>query len=159
MSFVKGSESSARKANKHLWLPISPSRNFHIWQNFFGTAEIRTDTPPSLLSSSYIVDSSFLLCKPCSPPSSTSRQSPFTKDGWWSDTPPSTLWHQSFARLGQRHCEDLALLYPELYKELTKVCVWPQLFPMTYNITNWQGRALSYKTFFQWLMISLYQGK
>ncbi|KAG6810347.1 hypothetical protein H0H92_012240 [Tricholoma furcatifolium] len=36
--------------------------------------------------------------------------------------------------------EDLALLYPELYKELTK------------------GRALSYKTFFQWLMISLYQG-
>ncbi|KAJ3516332.1 hypothetical protein NLJ89_g1185 [Agrocybe chaxingu] len=36
--------------------------------------------------------------------------------------------------------EDLALLYPELYKELTK------------------GRSLSYKTFFQWLMISLYQG-
>ncbi|PPR03047.1 hypothetical protein CVT24_012435 [Panaeolus cyanescens] len=36
--------------------------------------------------------------------------------------------------------EDLALVYPELYKELTK------------------GRALSYKTFFQWLMISLYQG-
>ncbi|KAL0952707.1 hypothetical protein HGRIS_006943 [Hohenbuehelia grisea] len=36
--------------------------------------------------------------------------------------------------------EDLALLYPELYKELTK------------------GRALSYKTFFQWCMISLYQG-
>jgi len=36
--------------------------------------------------------------------------------------------------------ESLALIYPELYKELTK------------------GRALSYKTFFQWLMISLYQG-
>ncbi|KAH9993065.1 protein transporter [Russula vinacea] len=36
--------------------------------------------------------------------------------------------------------EDLALSYPELYKELTK------------------GRALSYKTFFIWLMISLYQG-
>ncbi|KAL1720186.1 hypothetical protein EV715DRAFT_250515 [Schizophyllum commune] len=36
--------------------------------------------------------------------------------------------------------EDLALLYPELYKELTK------------------GRALSYKTFFVWCMISLYQG-
>ena len=36
--------------------------------------------------------------------------------------------------------EDLALLYPELYKELTK------------------GRSLSYKTFFQWLMISVYQG-
>lgn len=35
----------------------------------------------------------------------------------------------------------VALLYPELYKELTK------------------GRALSYKTFFEWLMISLYQGK
>ncbi|KAF8841070.1 phospholipid-translocating P-type ATPase [Paxillus ammoniavirescens] len=38
--------------------------------------------------------------------------------------------------------EDLALIYPELYKELTKAC----------------GRALSYKTFFQWLMISVYQG-
>ncbi|KIJ34965.1 hypothetical protein M422DRAFT_181491 [Sphaerobolus stellatus SS14] len=36
--------------------------------------------------------------------------------------------------------EDLALLYPELYKELTK------------------GRALSFKTFFMWLMISVYQG-
>ncbi|BGP27606.1 Putative aminophospholipid-translocase [Rhodotorula toruloides] len=36
--------------------------------------------------------------------------------------------------------EDVALLYPELYKELTK------------------GRSLSYKTFFTWLMISLYQG-
>jgi phospholipid-translocating ATPase len=37
--------------------------------------------------------------------------------------------------------EDLALLYPELYKELTK------------------GRSLSYKTFFMWLMISVYQGE
>ncbi|GAA5888836.1 hypothetical protein JCM5296_005010 [Sporobolomyces johnsonii] len=36
--------------------------------------------------------------------------------------------------------EDVALLYPELYKELTK------------------GRSLSYKTFFTWLMISIYQG-
>lgn len=36
--------------------------------------------------------------------------------------------------------EDLALLYPELYKDLTK------------------GRALSFKTFFMWLMISIYQG-
>ncbi|KAJ6475250.1 protein transporter [Mycena vitilis] len=36
--------------------------------------------------------------------------------------------------------EDLAILYPELYKETTK------------------GRALSYKTFFKWLMISVYQG-
>ena len=37
--------------------------------------------------------------------------------------------------------EDLALLYPELYKELTK------------------GRSLSYKTFFTWLTISVYQGR
>ncbi|KAF8310761.1 aminophospholipid-transporting P-type ATPase [Clavulina sp. PMI_390] len=36
--------------------------------------------------------------------------------------------------------EELSLIYPELYKDLTK------------------GRSLSYKTFFQWLMISLYQG-
>ncbi|KAG8780763.1 putative aminophospholipid-translocase [Serendipita sp. 397] len=36
--------------------------------------------------------------------------------------------------------EDLALLYPELYKELTK------------------GRQLSFKTFFSWLLISVYQG-
>ncbi|KIP06661.1 hypothetical protein PHLGIDRAFT_106736 [Phlebiopsis gigantea 11061_1 CR5-6] len=36
--------------------------------------------------------------------------------------------------------EDLALLYPELYKDLVK------------------GRVLSYKTFFQWTMISVYQG-
>ncbi|PCH43232.1 phospholipid-translocating P-type ATPase [Wolfiporia cocos MD-104 SS10] len=36
--------------------------------------------------------------------------------------------------------EDLALLYPELYKELVK------------------GRILSFKTFFMWLMISIYQG-
>ncbi|KAL5520334.1 hypothetical protein ACEPAG_9548 [Sanghuangporus baumii] len=36
--------------------------------------------------------------------------------------------------------EDVALLYPELYKELVK------------------GRSLSFKTFFTWLMISVYQG-
>ncbi|KAK8844583.1 hypothetical protein IAR55_006430 [Kwoniella newhampshirensis] len=36
--------------------------------------------------------------------------------------------------------EDLALLYPELYRDLTK------------------GRSLSYKTFFTWLTISVYQG-
>lgn len=36
--------------------------------------------------------------------------------------------------------EDVALLYPELYKELTK------------------GRSLSYKTFFTWTLISVYQG-
>ena len=37
--------------------------------------------------------------------------------------------------------EDMVLLYPALYKEYTK------------------GRVLSYKTFFIWLMISVYQGK
>lgn len=36
--------------------------------------------------------------------------------------------------------EDLAKLYPELYKELT------------------EGRSLSYKTFFVWVLVSLYQG-
>jgi phospholipid-translocating ATPase len=36
--------------------------------------------------------------------------------------------------------EDLALLYPELYKELTL------------------GKTLSYKTFFVWVMVSVYQG-
>ena len=36
--------------------------------------------------------------------------------------------------------EDTALLYPELYKELTK------------------GRSLSFKTFSIWLLISVYQG-
>ena len=36
--------------------------------------------------------------------------------------------------------EETALMYPELYKELRK------------------GRSLSFKTFFVWLFISLYQG-
>jgi phospholipid-translocating ATPase len=36
--------------------------------------------------------------------------------------------------------EDLAMLYPELYKELTL------------------GKTLSYKTFFIWVMVSVYQG-
>ncbi|KAI9594921.1 ATPase, class II, type 9A [Syncephalis fuscata] len=36
--------------------------------------------------------------------------------------------------------EDTALIYPELYKELRK------------------GRSLSFKTFFSWLLVSLYQG-
>ncbi|KAG0239609.1 putative aminophospholipid-translocase [Mortierella sp. GBA43] len=36
--------------------------------------------------------------------------------------------------------EDVALTYPELYRDLTK------------------GRSLSYKTFFSWLLISVYQG-
>ena len=35
----------------------------------------------------------------------------------------------------------IALTYPELYKELTK------------------GRSLSYKTFFLWVAISIYQGR
>lgn len=34
----------------------------------------------------------------------------------------------------------VALTYPELYKELSK------------------GRSLSYKTFFMWVLISIYQG-
>ncbi|OZJ03159.1 hypothetical protein BZG36_03891 [Bifiguratus adelaidae] len=42
--------------------------------------------------------------------------------------------------LDQDVSEDVALLYPELYKDLTK------------------GRSLSYKTFFTWLLISVYQG-
>ena len=56
--------------------------------------------------------------------------------------------------------EDLALLYPELYKELTKVCHYISIVfvSMADKGMNYQGRALSYKTFFQWLMISLYQG-
>lgn len=36
--------------------------------------------------------------------------------------------------------EDLAILYPELYKELAK------------------GRALCFRSLFQWIMVSLYQG-
>jgi phospholipid-translocating ATPase len=36
--------------------------------------------------------------------------------------------------------EDLANLYPELYKELTS------------------GRSLSYRTFFVWVLVSIYQG-
>lgn len=36
--------------------------------------------------------------------------------------------------------EDLANLYPELYKELTS------------------GRSLSYRTFFVWVFVSIYQG-
>lgn len=36
--------------------------------------------------------------------------------------------------------DDIAMRYPELYKDLVK------------------GRILSYKTFFVWLLISIYQG-
>lgn len=35
----------------------------------------------------------------------------------------------------------IAVTYPELYKELSK------------------GRSLSYKTFFMWVLISIYQGE
>ncbi|KAI7854229.1 hypothetical protein BDC45DRAFT_463467 [Circinella umbellata] len=42
--------------------------------------------------------------------------------------------------LDQDVSEEIALLYPELYKELTK------------------GRSLSFRTFFTWLLISVYQG-
>jgi len=54
--------------------------------------------------------------------------------------------------------EDLALLYPELYKDLTKVKgrgAQPNWLPDVRS----QGRVLSYKTFFTWLEISLYQGQ
>ena len=54
--------------------------------------------------------------------------------------------------------EDLALLYPKLYKELTNVCHYIFLSLFRRLIWDYQGRALSYKTFFQWLIISLYQG-
>ena len=53
--------------------------------------------------------------------------------------------------------EDLALLYPELYKELTKVHSRPRAVHM-FLTARPQGRVLSYKTFFIWLMISVYQG-
>jgi phospholipid-translocating ATPase len=52
--------------------------------------------------------------------------------------------------------EDLALLYPELYKDLTKVGISSGHARSV--LTALQGRVLSYKTFFMWLMISLYQG-
>jgi phospholipid-translocating ATPase len=57
--------------------------------------------------------------------------------------------------------EDLALLYPELYKELTKVRSEKSFFFFFCCGIEFalQGRALSYKTFFQWFMISLYQGR
>lgn len=43
--------------------------------------------------------------------------------------------------LDQDITADIALTYPELYKDLSK------------------GRSLSYKTFFMWVLISIYQGK
>ena len=53
--------------------------------------------------------------------------------------------------------EDLALLYPELYKDLTKVRA-NTFSPFGCLDMNSKGRVLSYKTFFTWLEISLYQG-
>jgi len=54
--------------------------------------------------------------------------------------------------------EDLALLYPELYKDLTKVGVAVIWIVCDRPDPSSQGRVLSYKTFFTWLEISLYQG-
>ena len=54
--------------------------------------------------------------------------------------------------------EDVALLYPELYKELTKVSRLARCWVFRADHRSSQGRSLSYKTFFTWLMISLYQG-
>ena len=53
--------------------------------------------------------------------------------------------------------EDLALLYPELYKDLTKVRA-NAFSPFGCLDMHSKGRVLSYKTFFTWLEISLYQG-
>jgi len=57
--------------------------------------------------------------------------------------------------------EDLALLYPELYKELTLVSACNICTERTGNADMFltQGRTLSTKTFFIWLMISIYQGE
>lgn len=54
--------------------------------------------------------------------------------------------------------EDLALLYPELYKELVKVLICANLWEAIAHFFSRQGRVLSFKTFFMWLMISIYQG-
>lgn len=43
--------------------------------------------------------------------------------------------------LDQDVSPEIALTYPELYKEMSK------------------GRSLSFKTFFMWVLISIYQGK
>jgi len=53
--------------------------------------------------------------------------------------------------------EDLALLYPELYKDLTKVRANAFSQFGCLDVRS-KGRVLSYKTFFTWLEISLYQG-
>lgn len=64
--------------------------------------------------------------------------------------------------------EDVALLYPELFKELTKVIRLVEgaerrrrgrAGGLTFLSFRPQGRSLSYKTFFTWTLISVYQGK
>lgn len=77
---------------------------------------------------------------------------------------------------------DMALLYPELYKDLTKVdfffCFFLCVFDQAKWLEHWtaccvdvahcwsnelilfiQGRSLSFKTFLIWVLISVYQGK
>lgn len=68
---------------------------------------------------------------------------------------------------------EMALLYPELYKDLTKV---PSKAPIStpdmsgralkkdssvgfFSLSPPQGRSLSFKTFLIWVLISVYQGK
>lgn len=53
--------------------------------------------------------------------------------------------------------EDLALLYPELYKVRVFVLLrCERSSTAAQELTK--GRSLSYKTFFEWVMISVYQG-
>ena len=75
---------------------------------------------------------------------------------------------------------DIALIYPELYKDLSKVgnkyrstllfyvslsdILWQflstkEVFKYVCSFYSSQGRSLSYKTFFIWVLISIYQGK
>lgn len=65
---------------------------------------------------------------------------------------------------------EMALLYPELYKDLTKVVKAHHPSVPTLNIKSdhvkvlmddvflFQGRSLSFKTFLIWVLISVYQG-
>lgn len=71
---------------------------------------------------------------------------------------------------------EMALLYPELYKDLTKVLQRLTLASATSRVVHFggmkthvlrgcfslsppQGRSLSFKTFLIWVLISVYQGK
>ncbi|MEQ2193672.1 hypothetical protein XENOCAPTIV_009105, partial [Xenoophorus captivus] len=61
---------------------------------------------------------------------------------------------------------EMALLYPELYKDLTKVPAHGLtvhsaallLVSFTEDVSVFQGRSLSFKTFLIWVLISIYQG-